>query len=235
MNKKVMLITGTSQGIGRHLAEHYASDVFFVIGCSRRSSVIENDNYQHFELDIIDEKAIKKMFSNIRKTYGRLDVLINNAGLASKNYAALTSGETMLKVLQTNTIGSMLTCREATRIMRKKKFGRIVNISSLHVPLCFKGTSVYGASKAGIEQFARVLAREMYPEGITVNNLELSAVKGSGMVETVNLSDEIMNDILEHTISKAWLEMEDVWHTIDFLISKKSEKISGQTIFLGGI
>ncbi|KPA19037.1 oxidoreductase, partial [Candidatus Magnetomorum sp. HK-1] len=76
MNKKVMLITGTSQGIGHHLAVHYASNSFFVIGCSRRSSKFEDENYQHFELDISDEKATKKMFSNIRKTYGRLDVLI---------------------------------------------------------------------------------------------------------------------------------------------------------------
>ena len=79
INKPVMLITGTRKGIGKYLAEYYAEKEYQVIGCSRGEVDYKLDNYQHFCLDISDELSVKTMFAEIRKNYGRLDILINNA------------------------------------------------------------------------------------------------------------------------------------------------------------
>ena len=109
------------------------------------------------------------MFAEIRKKYGRLDVIINNAGIASYTHALLTSLKELQNVLDTNFVGTFLCCREAVKLMKRNKYGRVINISSIHVPLATIGTSIYGATKASIEQFSRVLAQEVFQFGITIN------------------------------------------------------------------
>ena len=85
------LITGTRSGLGRLLAEDLLDKNNIVFGCSRNSSDLVHKNYFHYETDISDEKSVKALFRSIRKDFGRIDCVINNAGLASMNYAALTS------------------------------------------------------------------------------------------------------------------------------------------------
>ena len=111
--KQIILITGTRKGIGRFLVEHYTLLGHQVIGCSRNETEYSIDNYQHFCLDVCDEKDVKKMFSQIRKSYGRLDILINNAGIASMNHALLTTMDTVHKIYGTNVFGTFLFCRES--------------------------------------------------------------------------------------------------------------------------
>src|SRR5438874_5292224 len=99
---KVVLITGTRKGIGRALVEHYVGRGCHVIGCSRSPYEGSLAGYQHHCLDVSDEPAVKKMFSQIRKDEGRLDVLINNAGVASMNHSLLTPIATVNKIIETN-------------------------------------------------------------------------------------------------------------------------------------
>ena len=233
IDKPVMIITGTRKGIGNYLAEYYTHKGFYIIGCSRDDINFELDNYQHYCLDISDEPSVKKMFAEIRKKYGRLDILINNAGIASMNHVLLTPLKEVQDILNTNFVGTFLCCREAVKLMKRNKSGRIVNISSIHVPLATVGTSIYGASKASVEQFSRVLAREVFQFGININLLALSVVKSSGMAE--GLSDDITLKILERTISKTQLDFKDVSNAIDFLISPKSSMVTNQTLYLGGV
>ena len=101
--------------------------------------------------------------------------------------------------------------------MKRKKFGRIINISSVHVPLALVGTSIYGASKAAVEQFSKVLAKETFDFGVTVNSLSLSVVKNTGMENA--LTDKLKNEILNQTISKVQLSFHDVTNAINFFIS----------------
>jgi 3-oxoacyl-[acyl-carrier protein] reductase len=232
-DKPVMIITGTRKSIGKYLAEYYANKEFQVVGCSRGDIDFELDNYQHYCLDVSDESSVKKMFTEIRKNYGRLDVLINNAGIASMNHVLLTPLKEVHDILNTNFVGTFLCCREAVKLMKRNKSGRIVNISSIHVPLATVGTSIYGASKASIEQFSRILAREVFQFGININILALSVVKSSGMADV--LSDDITLKILERTISKTQLDFKDVSNAIDFLISPKSSMVTNQTLYLGGV
>ena len=90
IDQPVMIVTGTRKSIGKYLAKYYTENGFQVIGCSRERIDFEYNNYQHYNFDISNESSVKKMFAEIRKKYGRLDVLINNAGITSMNYVLLT-------------------------------------------------------------------------------------------------------------------------------------------------
>ena len=230
---KVILISGTSKSIGEYLAQYYSEKGFQVIGCSRSPVKYESKNYRHFCLDICDEKKVREMFSEIRKTYNRLDVLINNAGIQSVNLSLLTSLKTVQDVFNTNMMGTFLLCREAAKLMMKNGYGRIINISSIAVPLCSIGTSVYSASKAAVEQFSKVLAKEVGSDGITVNNIGLSIVNQSGMMK--NLSEKAIEETMEQVTIKSPLEFKDIAHVIDFFISDESQLITRQTLYLGGV
>jgi 3-oxoacyl-[acyl-carrier protein] reductase len=232
-NEPVMLISGTSRSIGKELAEYYVNNGFQVIGFSRSDIGSSKAGYSHHCIDISNETAIKKMFRVIRKEYGRLDVIINNAGIASMNHTLLTPLSEIHTLMNVNLIGTILCCREGAKLMKKNHYGRIVNFSSVHVPLASIGTSVYGASKAAVEHYSRVLAREVFKDGITVNVLSLSVVKESGMAEQI--TDQVSSIITDSTISKSQLEFEDIIHSIDYLISKNSRMITSQKIDLGGI
>ena len=116
-----ILITGTRKGIGEYLAKYYLDKKFTVIGCSRGDSSIQDPGYFHYKLDIADEKDVTAMFKDIRKKHSGLDVLINNAGVASMNHSMLTPMVTVERILRTNVIGSFLFCREAAKLMSKKK------------------------------------------------------------------------------------------------------------------
>src|SRR6266550_392967 len=103
---KVVLITGTRKGIGRALVEHYAGSGCHVVGCSRSPFEGELPNYRHYCCDVADESAVKRMFLEIRKHDGRLDVLINNAGVASMNHSLLTPISAVTEIMGTNFTGT---------------------------------------------------------------------------------------------------------------------------------
>lgn len=137
--QRVILITGARKGIGKYLAHYYSDKGHQVIGCSRKSVNVEFDNYQHFCLDVCDEKSVLNLFSEIRRKYSHLDILINNAGIAAMNHALLTPLSVAQKIMDTNVISSFLFCREAAKLMSKNKFGRIVNFTTIAVPLKVEG------------------------------------------------------------------------------------------------
>ena len=156
----VTLITGTRKGIGKYLVEHYVNLGHKVVGCSRSAPDWEMDGYKHYLADVSDEKAVINIFSSIRKDYGKLDNLINNAGIASMNHAILTPISSVHNVLNTNFVGTFLFCREAAKLMQKNKYGRIVNFSTVAVPLNLAGEAIYAASKAAIVSLTKTLASE---------------------------------------------------------------------------
>ena len=229
----VMLITGTSGGIGKYLVRYYTRKGFRVIGCSRRPAGRTMKNYRHFCLDVSDENKVKAMFFEIRKVYGRLDALVNNAGLVAMNYALLTPLSSVRGMLDTNFIGTVLFCREAVGLMSAKKYGRIVNISSIAVALSAPGSSIYSASKAAAEQYSKVLAKEVASYGITVNTVALSFVKNSGMIGRIH--KDIVTETLKKTVLKSSLGLGDVTHAIDFFVSPKSKMVTNQILYLGGL
>ena len=229
---KVVLISGTSKGIGRALVEHYAGKKCQLIGCSRSPFEGELPNYRHYRLDVADESAVKDMFAQIRKREGGLDILINNAGVASTNHSLLTPITTVNKIMQTNFVGTFLLCREAARVMQMRRYGRIVNFTTVAVPLKLEGEAIYAASKAAVISLTQILAREFAEFGITVNAVGPTPIK-TDLLRGVPA--EKLKALISRQAIKRYGETRDVIQVIDFFIDPASDFVTGQVIFLGGI
>lgn len=232
MNKKIVLITGTSRGIGKFLVKYYMEKGFYVLGCSRTKSSIKDKNYEHFLVDVSEEKSVTDFIFEIKRNGKLPDILINNAGIASMNHIILTPVSTVKKIFNVNFLGTFLTSREIAKIMIKKRYGRIVNISSIAVPLKLEGEAIYASSKSAIETFTQILAKELAPYGITCNCVGPALIKTNLLK---SLSEEKINNLIQKLVIKKLGKFEDVAHVIDFFISDKSSCITSQTIYLGGV
>jgi 3-oxoacyl-[acyl-carrier protein] reductase len=229
----VTLITGTSRGIGKFLAERYAERGHRVVGCSRAPSSIEHSSYDHVVADVTSEAAVKALMRHVREKHGSLDHLINNAGIASMNHAMLTPLETAQSIVNTNLVGTFLLCREAAKLMSRARVrGRIVNFASVAVPLKLEGEAIYAASKAAVLSLTEVLARELGPLGITVNAV------GPGPIETDlirGVPKETLDALIQRQAIRRYGRFEDVLNVVDFFLRPESEFVTGQRIFLGGV
>jgi len=232
MDKPITLITGTRKGIGKFLAHHLVGDGHYVIGCSRSDVDFELENYEHYNLDVTDEKAVKKLFSHVRKTHGYVDNLINNAGIASMNHSLLTPASTVEKILKTNVLGTFIFCREAAKLMKKNKYGRIINFTTVAVPLKLEGEAAYVASKAGVKSLTEVLAREYADYNITVNCIGPVPIE-TDLIRAVP-KDKIQ-DLLARQAIRRFGKVQDVANIVDFYLQSESDFITGQTLYLGGI
>lgn len=230
--ENVMLITGSRKGIGRYLVEYYLEKNFNVIGCSRKEVDFKFDKYKHYCLDVSDENSVKNMFSDIRKCYGKLDVLINNAGIASMNHFLLTSLDSVQSILNTNFIGTFLFCREAAKLMQKNRFGRIINFVSVAIPLKLAGEAVYSSSKSAVISLTQIISKELAQYGITVNAVGPTPVK-TDLIH--NVPEEKINIIIGLQAIHRLGEFKDISNVIDFFISPNSDFITGQVIYLGGV
>lgn len=228
----VTVITGTRRGIGAALATHYVARGHVVVGCSRQPVEREMERYDHVTLDVSDEQAVRELFAMVRARYGRVDHVINNAGIASMNHALVTPLASVERVLATNVAGTFLFCREAAKQMQKRRFGRIVNFSTVAVPFKLAGEAVYAASKAAIEMLTAVLARELGPLGITVNAV------GPGPVDT-DLIRGVPREKIDQLVARQAIARKttaaDVANVVDFFLAESSAMVTGQTVYLGGV
>lgn len=229
---RVIIVTGSRKGIGRYLAEYYLSKGYTVIGCSRRASDLEAPQYHHYCLDVSDEGSVKAMITSIGRMGSEALYLINNAGIATMNHSILTPVESLEKVFRTNVFGTFLFCREAAKLMKRKGSGRIVNFATVATPLNLAGESVYAASKAAVESFTRILAREFAPYHITVNAIGPTPIE-TDLVR--NVPETKMQSLLNQQAIKRYGKYEDVSNCIDFFLKEESNFITGQVIYLGGI
>lgn len=231
MSDSVTVVTGARKGIGRFLAEHYTRLGHRVIGLSRSTSDFVADAYEHIELDVADEAAVVKTFASIRRNHKKIDHLLNVAGVAGMNHVLLTPGSALKSMFETNVFGTFFCSREAAKVMQKAKWGRIVNFSTVAVPLRLEGEAAYVASKAAVVALSQVMARELAPRGITVN------VVGPTVTDT-DLVRNVPADRLESLLNRQAIpergSMEDIAATIDYLLSDSARHITGQTLYFGG-
>ena len=228
----VTLITGTRKGIGRVLVEHYVRAGHRVVGCSRREPEWRLAGYRHFLADVGEEVEVERLFVDLRKDYGRLDHLINNAGIAAMNHSLLTPVSTVERVFRTNVLGTFLFCREAARLMQRRSYGRIVNFASVATPLKLEGEAVYAASKAAVMSLTEVLARELAPWGITVNAVGPTPID-TDLIRAV--PEEKIQALIARQAIRRRGTVADVLNVVDFFIREESGFVTGQTLFLGGV
>jgi 3-oxoacyl-[acyl-carrier protein] reductase len=148
------------------------------------------------------------------------------------NHSLLTPLKTINLLLNTNFIGTFLFCREAAKLMKSKKFGRIINFTTVAVPLKLEGEAVYAASKSAINTLTQILAFEFAEFGITVNAIGPTPIK-TDLIK--NVPEEKIKKILNRQAIKRFGEFIDIINLIDFFIKPESNFITGQIIYLGGI
>ncbi len=240
---RVILITGTRKGIGRDLSEYYLHKGDIVCGCSRTQSNLEHKNYRHFTLDVCDENAVVSMVRAVKKEFGSIDILLNNAGIASMNHILTTPLKTMQNIFNTNVFGSFLFLREVAKIMVQnyKKLPkdstmqmpyRIVNFATIATPLRLEGEAIYAASKAALVSLTQICAKELSEFGITINAVGPTPVP-TDLIK--NVPKAKMDALLNQQAIKRFGGFRDVLNTIEFFLDEKSDFITAQVIYLGGV
>lgn len=230
--KRVVLITGTRKGIGRFLAEHYAAQGYLVEGCSRGEADWEAEGYTHHQVDITDEAQVKAMIMGIARKHQRLDIVINNAAIASMNHVLLTPAATANRMLEVNVTGTMVVCRDAAKVMMRRRYGRIVNFTTIVAPIALAGEAIYAASKSAVVTLTRILAFELGQWGITCNAFGATPIL-TDMIRGV--PQEKIDAVVSGLAVKRLGTYEDCANVCDFFVRPESDNITGQTLYLGGI
>jgi len=148
------------------------------------------------------------------------------------NHALLTTMDTVHKIYGTNVFGTFLFCREAAKIMQRNQYGRIVNFSTVAVPLKLEGEAIYASSKAAVVSLTQILARELADIGITVNAIGPTPVK-TDLIRSVPV--EKIERLIKKQAIHRYGEYGDIINVIDFFIKPESNFITGQVIYLGGV
>jgi len=230
---KNVLVTGARRGVGRMVAEHFLRHNAQVIGFSRHADdSLVSDRYFAVDVDVGDADSVAKGFEKVRKQFGRVDILVNNAAVLTSQYAMIMPASAVKSMLDTNVLGTFLVSREAAKLMRKSKWGRIINIGSMAASLEPIGDSVYAATKAAVSTLANVMAKEYASLNITCNTLGITGI-------STDMLDQLPKDKIDAVIAGLplgrYATPDDIFNVIDFFAAERSSYITAQTVFLGGV
>jgi len=223
-----IIVTGASRGLGRYCADELHRRGYRVIGLGRTGA--RDAAFEMRTGDVSDPDSIASALADLRRdpsVYG----LVNAAGIASMNLVVTTPAETVRRIIETNLLGTIFCCKQVAPALIKRGAGRIINFSTLGVPLAIKGEAIYIASKAGVEGFSRAFAREMSPHGVTVNTIAPGPIATALIAKVPKASVEA---VVRQQIIQKQGEPEDILNILSFLLSPESSMISGQTINVGG-
>ena len=233
MTARRVLVTGTSRGIGAALVAHFLAAGDVVFGCGRSTQESAGaEHYTHYAVDVADQHAVHEMFADVRRRAGGLDVLVNNAGIARMNLLALTPPDDARRIVETNLLGVFNCTHQAIRLMRHSTAGRIVNVTTVAVPLRLEGEAMYAATKAAVESLTRITAREVGAMGITCNAVGPSPIRTDLIA---NVPAAKLDALVARQAVPEWATADDVSNVIDFFLRPESRMITGQVIYLGGI
>lgn len=238
---KVVLVTGGSKGIGKAIVEACARNgaaVLFTYNSGETESkgiiealTAEGLNVSCLKADVSDPEGVKMLFKAVKERLGRLDALVNNAGVVSNNLLLMTSDSEYQKVIGTNCTGSFLCLRAAVKMMMPKRSGKIVNIASIVGVHGNSGQVAYSASKAFVIGMTKAAAKELGPHGITVNAV------APGVIDT-NMTNGLKAEIKEELLGRVALGRigtpQDVAGAVLFLLSPMSDYVSGQVLGVDG-
>jgi len=233
MDKKVVLISGASRGIGTAIAIHLASLGYKVIGTARSEFKFDkaSDNLIPLKLDITCRESIKDCAAKLKEQNLLPDILINNAGITSDQLFLRMKDDEWDKVLETNLTGTFNLTKAFIKNMIKNRYGRIINISSISGLMGNPGQVNYSSAKAGLSGFTKSLAKEVGSRNITVNSV------APGFIETDMTSfmdEDSKNTIIKDIPLNRLGSPEDVSELVAFLAGDESQYITGQTISIDG-
>ncbi len=199
----VVLITGAGRGWGRGIAKVFAREGAAVVVTSRTDSELDvtvkeikefGGTVTSYVTDIQNDSDMANMFSEIKKTYGKLDVLVNNAAILPRKHYEDFSGKEIDQVINTNLRGPILCCKLAIPLM-KKEGGSIINVSSAAGIRCLEFESVYSTSKHGLEGFSKSLSIELKPFNIAVNTVSPGGAKLSTHLKPTSMTEEMYQQL----------------------------------------
>jgi len=234
-NKKI-LITGATGGIGKALVKRFISLEGTVLATGTKTEKLESLKKEFPEInilkfDISNHSRIEEFIENVSSQLVGLDVLINNAGITMDNLSLRMKNEEWQKVIDINLSSTFYLCKYAIKKMLKKKYGRIVNITSIVGHTGNLGQSNYAASKAGMVAMSKSLAIEYAKKNITINCVS------PGFIQS-NMTDKIVESIKAVLTSRIPMSKlgsgEDVSNTVAFLSSDAASYITGETIHVNG-
>lgn len=238
---KVALITGASRGIGRACAialagRGYDIAVNYNSNDAKAQEVVDEitalgRKAVAYKANTADLAAVKPMFRQIIKDFGRLDVLVNNAGVVDDAYLLMIQEDSLNRSLDINIKGYFHCAQQAALKMYTKKQGKIINISSVSSVLAVEGQAVYSATKGAVNAMTAVMAKELAPKGITVNAVAPGFI-ATEMMDSI--PEELKAKYLEEVPMHRFASPEEVANTVAALCSDDFSYLTGQTIVLDG-
>jgi NAD(P)-dependent dehydrogenase (short-subunit alcohol dehydrogenase family) len=232
MDKKVVMITGATGGLGSAMVRHFEKqDVKLALHTFQQDPFDVNCEHAWFKADLRDENQVKNLVSSVLANFGKVDVLINNAGISKNGMSWKLSSADFNEVIAVNLTAPFLLCHGLIPAMRSNNFGRIINISSVVAQTGVPGTAAYAASKAGILGLTKTIAKELAGQPITCNALALGYFD-QGMISEVSaeMQEQIVSQIPKNKLGG----VETVLAAIDWLLKDESDYVTGQSISLNG-
>ena len=234
LKNKVVLITGATGGIGGEIARQMKSAGATVVVSGRNSEKLNkdfNDDFIKIIADLSVDGACEKLVNDTIEKAGRIDILINNAGITKDTLMMRMTDEQFDDVINTNLRATFKMCRAAIMPMMKQKYGRIINMASIVGLVGGAGQTNYAASKGGIIALTKSIAAEVASRGITANCVAPGFIK-TPMTDV--LSDELKKTYLSQIPAGRFGEPNDVANACVFLASDEASYINGQTIHVNG-
>ena len=231
---KKILITGASRGIGKDIALNSKEKGYKVLGTSTTNegvSSLKENGIHGLQLDLNDKKSVESFNGLLIQEHPDIAVLVNNAGITRDNIVLRMSEEEWTDVLNVNLNGAFKVTKTVLKFMLKKRWGRILNITSTSASTGNRGQANYAAAKAGIEAFSKSLAKEVGSRGITVNAIAPGYIQ-TDMTEVI--SENVKEEILSQIPLSRFGKPEEISQLVDFLISDEASYITGQTIHING-
>jgi 3-oxoacyl-[acyl-carrier protein] reductase len=238
---KVVIVTGASRGIGLSIAQAFAKEGASIALCSTKNEVAETTaatlekEYGIKALgkgvDIKDFNTVAEFIKEVHTTFGQIDILVNNAGITRDNLLIRLNEDDWNDVIETNLNSIFNTTKSVIRYMLKKKYGRIINVSSVVGLMGNPGQSNYAASKAGMIAFTKSIAKEYGKKNITVNAIAPGFIQ-TDMIEA--LPKDYLDNIIENIPMNRLGMPDDVSEAIMFLASDNAKYITGQVLSIDG-
>jgi len=238
---QTIIITGGTRGIGRGIAESFLKAGAKVIATystnEAAAAQFKQDNRQFAEnidiqkLDVAKYEEVEKFFKYIDTNYGSFEVLVNNAGIRKDSILAMMKESDWHDVMNVNLAGTFFMCKFAVKIFMSKRYGRIINISSVMERHAFEGQANYASSKAGLIALTKSLSKEVATRGITVNCVSPGFV-ATELVQ--DLPEKLREAYLTRIPLKRFGSTEEVATCVLFLASKEASYVTGSTLEVSG-